>query len=116
MASFRLLPRETVADPALLAHVARAGIAERAGGWSYRFDPAANGTRRPRDLWPELTKITAPTLLVRAALSPVLTTEMADEMRARMHDVRFVEIAGAYHHLTLDQPEGFVRAAAEFLL
>ena len=115
VASFRLLPRDTVADPALLAHVARAGIAERNGGFSYRFDPSANGSRRPHDLWPHLSRIAAPTLLLRAALSPVLTAEMADQMRKAISDVRFVEVPGAYHHLTLDQPDAFVTAVAEFL-
>jgi pimeloyl-ACP methyl ester carboxylesterase len=116
VASFRLLPRDTVADPALLAHVARAGIAARDGGWSYRFDPAANGSRRPHDLWPHLAKIKAPTLLVRAALSPVLTKEMAATMRSTIPDVRFVEVPGAYHHVTLDQPDRFVEAVSDFLL
>ena len=115
MASFRLLPRETVADAALLAHVARAGIVEREGGWSYRFDPAANGSRRPHDMWPHLSRITAPTLIVRAALSPVLTSDMAEKMRATIPDVRLVEVPGAYHHVTLDQPERFVRAVEGFL-
>ena len=115
VASFRLLPRDTVADPALLAHVARAGIAERNGGFSYRFDPSANGSRRPHDLWPHLSRIAAPTLLLRAALSPVLTAEMADQMRKAIPDVRFVEVPGAYHHLTLDQPDAFVTAVSEFL-
>ena len=115
MASFRLLPRDTVADPALLAHVARAGIVEREGGWSYRFDPAANGSRRPHDMWPHLSRITAPTLIVRAALSPVLTSDMAQKMRVTIPDVRLVEVPGAYHHVTLDQPERFVRAVEGFL-
>jgi pimeloyl-ACP methyl ester carboxylesterase len=115
VASFRLLPRETVADPALLAHVARAGIAERNGGWSYSFDPAANSSRRPHDMWPHLSRIEAPTLIVRAALSPVLTAEMAEKMCASISDVRLVEVAGAYHHVTLDQPEGFLRAVEGFI-
>jgi pimeloyl-ACP methyl ester carboxylesterase len=116
VASFRLLPRETVADPALLAHVARSGITERDGGFSFRFDPAANGARRPHDLWPHLQRIVAPTLLLRAALSPVLTAEMADAMRAAIPNARFAEIPNAYHHLTLDQPDAFVSAATPFLL
>jgi pimeloyl-ACP methyl ester carboxylesterase len=116
VASFRLLPRETVADPALLAHVARAGIVRREGGFSFRFDPSANGSRRPHDLWPHLSKITAPTLLLRAALSPVLTADMAEAMRAAIPNVRFVEIPGAYHHVTLDQPSAFVAAVSPFLL
>ena len=116
VASFRLLPRETVAAPALLEHVARAGIAERGGGWSYRFDPAANGSRQPHDMWPHLSKITAPTLIVRAGKSGVLTPDMADAMCAAIPDVRLVEVPDAYHHVTLDQPEGFVRAVEGFLV
>jgi pimeloyl-ACP methyl ester carboxylesterase len=116
VASFRLLPRETNADRALLAHVARAGIAEKDGGWSYAFDPAANGSRKPADMWPHLSRIQAPTLIVRAALSPVLTTEMTKKMRDAIPDVRVVEIPDAYHHVTLDQPERFVEAVADFLL
>lgn len=116
VASFRLLPRDTVADPALLEHVARAGIVERNGGFSYRFDPSANGARRPHDLWPHLARIQAPTLLLRAALSPVLTAEMAEAMRKAIPDVRFVEVPAAYHHVTLDQPEAFVTAVSGFLL
>ena len=67
-------------------------------------------------MWPHLPRITAPTLLVRAELSPVLTREMAASMRKAIPDVRFVEVAGAYHHVTLDQPDGFVAAVSEFLL
>lgn len=115
IASFRLLPRETNAAPELLEHVARAGIAERGGGFSYRFDPASNSQRRPKDLWPELSRIEAPTLLVRAALSPILPADMAARMIGLIPDVRVVEVDDAYHHVTLDRPEAFVRAVAPFL-
>src|SRR6185503_10472216 len=62
--AFRLLPRETVADPAFLAHLARAGLTRRNGGWGWRFDPATHGNRAPVDAWPLLGQITAPTLIV----------------------------------------------------
>jgi len=116
IASFRLLPRETNAEPALLQHVARAGIVERDGGWSYRFDPAANSSRQPHDMWPDLSRITAPTLLVRAALSPILTPDMLTKMAEAIPDVRTVEVADAFHHVTLDRPEAFVTAVSSFLL
>ena len=48
VAAFRLLPPETAADPALLAHLARAGVAWRDGAVSTRFDPACYAARRPR--------------------------------------------------------------------
>lgn len=111
VAAFRLLPPDTVADPALLAHVARAGLIQRDGaGWGYRFDPTAYATRRPVDGWPLLPTITAPTLVVRGELSPVLPRDMARRMRDAIPAASVVEIAGAYHHVVLDRPEAFVAA------
>jgi pimeloyl-ACP methyl ester carboxylesterase len=113
--SFRLLPRETVADPAFLEHLARAGIVERNGRFLYRFDPEANGGRRPTDAWPLLERIAAPTLLVRAEHSPVLTPAMAQEIAKRIARVRLEEIAGTYHHLVLDAPAAFSAVLDGFL-
>lgn len=115
VASFRLVPRETVADPALLAHLARAGAVEREGGYVYRFDPDANRQRRPADLMPQLGRVASPALIVRGELSPILPVELAERMRAAIPDARVVEIPGAYHHLTLDKPAEFAAALAGFL-
>jgi pimeloyl-ACP methyl ester carboxylesterase len=116
-AAFRLLPRETRAEPALLAHMAREAVARRDGGWGWRFDPLTHGERRPVDAWPLLARISAPTLVVRGALSPVLTADMARELCAAIPRARLVTVPDAYHHLTLDAPaaladalEGFLRA------
>jgi pimeloyl-ACP methyl ester carboxylesterase len=113
--SFRLLPRETVTDPRLLEHLARAGITEREGRFLYRFDPACNGRRRPTDGWALLDRITAPTLLVRGEHSPILPREMAADMLARLAHARLVEIPGTYHHLVLDAPGASARALEDFL-
>jgi pimeloyl-ACP methyl ester carboxylesterase len=113
--SFRLLPRETVADPRLLEHLARQGIAERDGRFLYRFDPACNGRRRPTDGWALLERITAPTLLVRGEHSPILPREMAADMLTRLPRARLVEITGTYHHLVLDAPLPFARVLDAFL-
>lgn len=114
-ATFRLLPRETLADAALLAHMGRAAVARRNGGWGWRFDPATHGERRPVDAWPLLPKIAAPTLIVRGGLSPVLTAEMADRLRASIPQASLVTIPNAYHHLTLDAPADFRVALRHFL-
>jgi len=115
VARFRLLPRDTVADPALLAHMAEVGLAEREGGWVFRFDPQCNGARRPVDAWPLLGRIEAPTLIVRAELSPVLPRDMAERLRAAIPWSSLVEIPGAYHHVTLDRPELVTAALDDFL-
>lgn len=113
--SFRLLPRETVAEPRLLEHLARQGITERGGRFLYRFDPACNGRRRPTDGWALLERITAPTLLVRGEYSPILPPEMATQMLARLPNARLVEIQGTYHHLVLDAPLEFAKVLDAFL-
>lgn len=113
--AFRLLPRETFADPAFLAHLARAGMTRRNGGWAWRFDPATHGNRRPVDAWPLLPRITAPTLIVRGGLSPILTPEMAERLRAAVPRSTLVTIPEAYHHLTLDRPAEFTAELERFL-
>jgi len=113
--AFRLLPRETFAEPAFMAHLARAGMTRRNGGWGWRFDPATHGNRQPVDAWPLLPRITAPTLIVRGGLSPVLTPEMADRLRASVPHSTLVTIPQAYHHLTLDRPAEFTTTLANFL-
>jgi pimeloyl-ACP methyl ester carboxylesterase len=114
-ATFRLLPRDTLADPALLAHMGLAAVARRDGGWGWRFDPATHGERKPVDAWPLLGRITAPTLIARGGLSPVLTVEMAERLRASIPRASLVTIPDAYHHLTLDAPAAFTAVLAEFL-
>lgn len=115
VAAFRLLPRETVAAPALLEHLARAGVARRDGAFVYRFDPAASGSRQPADGWPLLPRIAAPTLIVRAERSPILPREMAEQMRAMIPRATLVELPGAYHHLMLDAPQAFASVLGAFL-
>jgi pimeloyl-ACP methyl ester carboxylesterase len=115
VARFRLLPRETVADPELLRHLARAGIVKREGRWTYRFDPSCNGTREPVDAWPLLSRIAAPTLVVRGQWSPILPRELAVEMIKRIPEARFEEVPGTYHHLVLDRPTAFVSVLDRFL-
>jgi pimeloyl-ACP methyl ester carboxylesterase len=115
VAAFRLLPRETLAPRDLLAHLARVGIVEQGGGWTYRFDPACNGTREPVDAWPLLGAIRCPTLILRGEKSPILPRRMAEEMAARIPGARLGEIPGVYHHLVLDAPAAFVAALDAFL-
>jgi pimeloyl-ACP methyl ester carboxylesterase len=113
--SVRLVPRETNADPALLAHIGMSGVVERDGAWVYRFDPASNAERQPVDAWTLLDRITAPTLIARGELSPVLPRDMADKLRAAIRGASLVEIPASYHHLVLDNPTAFAQELDKFL-
>ncbi len=115
VAAFRLLPPETVADPELLAHVARMGLTRTDGGFRLRFDPACYAERRPVDCRPLLPRITAPTLIVRGEHSIVLPLDMAAAMLQTIPNAELFEIPGAYHHVTLDAPEPFSAALDDFL-
>jgi pimeloyl-ACP methyl ester carboxylesterase len=113
--AFRLLPPDTTADPALLAHLARQSVAWQDGAVSLRFDPACYAAREPVDGWPLLREIVAPTLVVRGELSPILTRAMAERLSGEVRGARLVEVPDAYHHLVLDRPEAFTKALLEFL-
>jgi pimeloyl-ACP methyl ester carboxylesterase len=115
IAAFRLLPSETVASPALLRHLAIAGVVQHDAGWVYRFDPATRALRRPVDAWSLIGRIMAPTLVVRGEWSPILPADLAVRLRDGIRDARLVEVAGAHHHLVLDRPEAFSDAVNEFV-
>jgi hypothetical protein len=86
--AFRLLPRETVADPALLEHMAREGVAERGGGWVYRFDPTANAARKPVDAWTLLDRIQAPGAIPGPPRGGELTATTRERCGRRSHPAR----------------------------
>jgi pimeloyl-ACP methyl ester carboxylesterase len=114
-AAFRLLPPDTTADPALLAHLARESVAWQDGAVILRVDPACYAAREPVDGWLLLPEIVAPTLVVRGELSPILPRSMAERLAGGLRDARLVEVPGAYHHLVLDEPQAFTKAGLEFL-
>jgi pimeloyl-ACP methyl ester carboxylesterase len=114
-AAFHLLPPDTTADPALLAHLARQSVAWRDGAVSLRFDPACYAARQPVDGWPLLREIVAPTLVVRGERSPILPRPMAERLAGEVDGARLVEVPEAYHHLVLDRPDAFASALQDFL-
>jgi pimeloyl-ACP methyl ester carboxylesterase len=103
-------------DPALQR--ARAEHAVRrlpSGKLTVKYDINAPKCWAALDLWPYLSKITCPTLLVRGAESPVLRTEVAEQMVKAIPNCQFVEIKGASHSIGLDNPTDFDSAVREFL-
>ena len=90
------------------------------GRWTWRYDRALRspGTLRLRDpdaAWKACANIAAPTLIIRGALSDVLSPEVAARMLEVIPDVRLTEVANSGHSVPLDAPEGFAAAARAFL-
>jgi len=91
------------------------------GGLTWKYDRAlremmrGGGRRDPVDLWEPLPRITCPTLIVRGALSDILSPEIAKRMLEALPDGRLVEVAGAGHTVPGDQPDAFARAVRAFI-
>jgi len=114
-ASFRLLPAETHATPAMLNQIARhAYRQEEDGAWVVRIDPRCRA-RDPFDVFDYLPAISCPVLIVKAALSPMITLEVARQMAMAAPQGSMAEIEDAYHHVMLDNPPALVRALNAFL-
>lgn len=111
---FRFLPESSHASETLRAYIARHSVGEEPNGrFGYKFDPGWFGLpARPR---PDPRQITCPTLLIRGAESPLLSSEAAKELVAALPRGRLEEIADAGHHVFLDQPERTFDAIRAFL-
>jgi pimeloyl-ACP methyl ester carboxylesterase len=115
VASFRLLPADTLAAPEVLRHVAELSFRQRADGkWVHKMDRLIL-RREPIQLDRELERIRCPALLIKAALSPVLSGSFARTMAARMAQGRMVQLENSNHHALIDNPSGLVAIMAPFL-
>jgi pimeloyl-ACP methyl ester carboxylesterase len=92
------------------------------GGFTWKYDRALREAIRqgrmrvPADLWPQWRAIACPTLLVRGALSDILSDETAKRMVDELPAARLVVVPGAGHTVPGDQPAAFQSLLREFLL
>ncbi len=113
---FHLLPRGTQARPEVLRHMALSGLKPlAAGGFTLKFDRKAFSRRPPLDLSPVLAGLRCPVLLVRGSESTFLEPATLEGMTALCSHAEVAEIAGAHHHVMLDQPEAFSDRLGSFL-
>ena len=113
---FRLLPTGTAAPAAVLAHVARHAMRQTAdGAYTLKFDRRALSGAPAQDLTPALRSVRCPILAVRGSESQIVSRAALAEFSAANPRVRTAEIAGAHHHVMLDQPAELARTMREFL-
>jgi pimeloyl-ACP methyl ester carboxylesterase len=113
---FGLLPAPTTAAAVMLRHVASHGIRQLPDGrWTLKFDRAAMVHHVPSDLTPALKDVRCPILFVRGAESGVLTSSQLAALLVAAPHAEVVEVAGAHHHVMLDNPPAFAHAVRDFL-
>lgn len=94
------------------------------GRFTFRYDRALRsgfGERR-RDVaevqaagWRACADIAVPTLVIRGAISDILSPRVAQKMLETIPHARLATVAGSGHSVPLDRPDGFLEAARDFL-
>ena len=111
---FRFLPPAPGAREELRERIAAASVREEPDGrFAFKFDP--RWFALPSDRGPLLERVSAPTLIVRGAKSPILSPEGALSLAREIRDARLVEIEGAEHNVHLEQPGKFLEVVGAFL-
>jgi len=106
---------------ALLRHRVKHSLKQLPTGkltWKYDKvlrDQSRERTRDIPNLWPDLARITRPTLIIRGAESDVLSPEIAKRMLETLKDARLIEISDAGHTVPGDQPKAFIKVVRAFL-
>jgi len=116
VATYRVRPGGSTARPEALRYIARhSGRRFDDGLWRHKLDRRTYANRELYDSLALWEKIRIPALLMKGARSERMTYEAIAEIQARAPQVRMTLVPDAEHHITLDNPAGFVRAAREFL-
>lgn len=114
--AYRVRPAGGTASREVVRYIARAsGRQFEDGMWRHKVDRKVYAHRQFVDSYPLWDRIKVPALLMKAALSERMSPEALAEIGARAPHVKIATVPAADHHITLDNPEGFVRAARGFL-
>ena len=116
IARFKVRPEGTQAVPEIIRYLAeRGGRQGPDGRWRHKFDRNVYSKREFLDIPPHWDRIKVPALLVKGGLSERITPEIYADIKARAPQVELAEVPGAEHHVTLDNPRGFVEVLRAFL-
>jgi pimeloyl-ACP methyl ester carboxylesterase len=116
LARFRLRPAGTSAAPEVLRHLAQNSARQFPDGtWRHKFDRNVYATRETSDGLPRWNRIHIPALLVKAARSQRISPQVYAEVKARCPHIELAEVPHCDHHVTLDNPAGFVKVVKRFL-
>jgi pimeloyl-ACP methyl ester carboxylesterase len=114
-ARFRLMPNEGGIADEVLHEIAERSLARTdEGRWTLKFDRESFLGGDGLDVLETIEAIRIPTMLVRAEHSRIMTAEGAERARASNPNARLVTIAGAHHHVILEQPQAVARVIEEF--
>jgi pimeloyl-ACP methyl ester carboxylesterase len=115
VSKYRLRPGNPQATPEVVRYIAERSVKEVNGAWRYKFDREVYATREIFDGTPLWSDIRIPALLVKGAMSERITPEVITETKVRCPHVVVKEVPHSDHHVTLDNPQGFIDAVTPWL-
>ncbi len=116
VASYKIRPSGSSATPDMVRHLAlHSGRAFDDGRWRNKVDRNVYAKRVGKNLIPHWANIKIPALLMKGDRSNRVSPEIIASVRALAPQVEVAEVAGCDHHVTLDNPSGFVEVASKFL-
>jgi len=106
IAHFRIRPDGLRAPQAVHDYIARTAARHLSNGtWMHKIDRRVYAQRTSTNTLPFWQRITCPALVLRAEYSSRLTPALLQQIREVCPHVEWSDVAGAGHHLMLDQPE-----------
>ncbi len=90
------------------------------GKWTWKYDQVFRSAEMEQvrgrvDLWPFVRRIQCPAMLVRGALSDVLSGDAAHKVVEAIPGCQYAVVERAGHTVAGDNPEGFLAAVKPFL-
>ncbi|MGZ5164567.1 MAG: alpha/beta fold hydrolase [Burkholderiales bacterium] len=114
--NYRVRPGGSTAPLEALRHIAQhSGRLFDDGRWRHKVDRRTYANRELVDSFALWNRIRIPALLMKGGLSTRMTLEAIAEVKSRAPQATMTVVADADHHITLDNPAGFIRAARDFL-
>lgn len=112
LARFRLMPEQPCDNQFIVEYIARHSIMPIEGGWTWKFDGGAMGSRRFGEPFRDyLQAVNCRAALIFGEKSKLVSRDTASYMSSLMGPrAPIVEVPEAEHHVMLDQPIAFVAA------
>ena len=117
IARYRLEGAETqMAEPQVIRHMAGySGRQDADGLWRHKADRGVYSSFQQIAGVPLWEKVKVPALVIKGERSKRFTPQVLAEVRARAPQVQLAEVPASDHHITLDNPRGFIEVVRDFL-
>lgn len=119
VAGFKIRPEAVAALPEVTRHMAAFSCRQFEDGlWRNKFDRNVYARRHPVDgytYWAKVWDAKTPALVIAGGDSDRITPEVRAKLLAAHPQVTVITVEKAGHHVTLDNPPGYVEALGAYL-